>query len=89
MALGADAGTVRRLIIARGMMPVLLGTIAGAWIALVGARWVSGLIFDMSPRDPWAFAAAIVVLPATALLAIWIPARRATLIDPTVALRSD
>jgi predicted permease len=89
MALGADAGTVRRLIIARGMTPVLAGTVAGAWIALVGARWLSGLVFDISPRDPWAFAAAIVVLPVTALLAIWIPARRATRIDPTVALRSD
>jgi ABC-type lipoprotein release transport system permease subunit len=50
---------------------------------------MSGLVFEVSPRDPVAFAAAMLVLPATALLATWLPARRATRIDPTTALRSE
>jgi hypothetical protein len=89
MALGADGRKVQRLVISRGLIPVLIGTVAGGWAALLLARYVSGLIFEVSPRDPVAFGAALLVLPLVALLATWLPARRATRIDPTTALRAE
>ncbi len=89
MALGADARSVQRLVIARGMMPVLAGTLAGAWIALALGRFVSGLVFEITPRDPVAFGVALVALPLVALIASWLPARRATCVDPTTALRAE
>jgi ABC-type antimicrobial peptide transport system permease subunit len=89
MALGADARRVQRLVIARGMVPVAIGTVAGAWTALWLAHLVSGLVFEITPRDPLAFGSALVVLPAVAFVAAWLPARRATRIDPTAALRAE
>jgi putative ABC transport system permease protein len=89
MALGADARQVQRLVVWRGMIPVLAGTVAGGWAAVLLAKYVSGLVFQITPHDPAAFAAAIVLLPAVALFATWLPARRATRIDPTTALRAE
>jgi predicted permease len=89
MALGASSMTVQRLIIVHGMAPAVIGTIAGAWIALILAQSLGSLVFEVSPRDPSTFAAAAAVLLATALAATWIPAVRATRIDPTTALRTD
>jgi ABC-type lipoprotein release transport system permease subunit len=89
MALGADARQVQRLVVWRGMVPVLIGTIAGGWAAVLLARYVSGLIFEITPHDPIAFGMGVGVLPAVALFATWLPARRATQIDPTTALRAE
>jgi putative ABC transport system permease protein len=89
MALGADARQVQRLVVWRGMIPVLAGTVAGGWAAVLLAKYVSGLVFQITPHDPAAFAAAIVLLPAVALFATCLPARRATRIDPTTALRAE
>jgi putative ABC transport system permease protein len=89
MALGADARQVQRLVVWRGMIPVLAGTIAGGWAAVLLARYVSGLIFEITPHDPIAFGMGVGVLPLVALIATWLPARRATQIDPTTALRAE
>ena len=89
MALGADARSVQRLVIARGMRPVIIGTLIGAWIALSLGRFVSGLVYEITPRDPVAFGVALIALPLVALVATWLPARRATRVDPTTALRAE
>jgi putative ABC transport system permease protein len=89
MALGADARSVQRLVIARGMAPVIIGTLVGAWIALSLGGFVSGLVYEITPRDPVAFAVALTALPLVALVATWLPARRATRVDPTTALRAE
>ena len=89
IALGASPAVVQRLIVRRGMLPVAAGTIAGGWIALLFARSLGALVFEISPRDPWTCAGVTVVLLATGFVATWLPAARATRIDPTTALRSD
>ena len=89
MALGASSAAVQRLVIVHGMAPAVIGTIAGAWIALILAQSLGSLVFEISPRDPWTFAGVAVLLLGTALVATWLPALRATRIDPTTALRAD
>jgi putative ABC transport system permease protein len=65
------------------------GVIIGLLGSLVFARVMRGLLFGVSPRDPLTFGVIPVLLVLVALLASYIPARRATLVDPTVSLRSD
>jgi putative ABC transport system permease protein len=89
IALGASPRLVRRLIVTGGMIPVVVGTMAGSWIALLSARSVGALVFEISPRDPWTFGGVATVLVATGFAATWLPAARATRIDPTTALRSE
>jgi len=89
MALGANAGDVRRLIVRQGMTPALLGLAAG----LVGAWWLTvlmeKLLFGVAPRDPVTFATVAAFLFVVALAACHAPARRATIVAPTEALRYD
>ena len=89
IALGASPAAVQRLVMLHGMIPVVVGTIAGGWIALLLAQSVASLVFEISPRDPLTFAVVVVVLLGSALIATWLPAARATRIDPTAALRSE
>jgi putative ABC transport system permease protein len=71
------------------MVPVLLGVVAGLAVAFASARLVEGLLFGVSAADPATFVLVPAVLAAVALLASWMPARRATRIDPLVALRYE
>jgi putative ABC transport system permease protein len=89
MALGADAGSVRRLVLGRGVVVTLVGTVVGIGGALLAARAMTALLFGVGAADPLSFVVVPLVLAAVALLACWLPARRATLIDPLVALRSE
>jgi putative ABC transport system permease protein len=89
MALGADAGGVVRQIVAQAMRPVMAGVLIGGAAALALSRTVQQLLFDVTPHDPVTIAAALVLLPATALAACVLPARRATRIAPLSALRED
>ena len=88
MALGADAGSVLRLVLSRGLRLTTAGIVVGAITALVFTRLMGNLLYKVSPRDPLAYGFALLVLLGVALLACFLPARRATRIDPVQALRS-
>ena len=89
MALGADARTVVRLVLAGAMTPVAAGAVIGLAAAAGGTRLLRSLLFEVGPLDPAAFAGAAAVLIAVALLAAYLPARRATRVDPIAALRAQ
>jgi predicted permease len=89
MALGADAGTVVRLMLRGAMTPVVIGAAIGAAGAIVSARLLTAFLFDVRPVDPLAFGLATAVLVAVALAAAYVPARRATRVDPLKALRAQ
>jgi predicted permease len=87
MALGADAATTLRLVLGKSMLLVGGGTAAGLVASLAITRVIAGLLYDVSPLDPMVFAGVSAVLAAAGFVASLIPARRATRVDPIVALR--
>ena len=87
MALGADRSRVFRLVLIEGMMPVFGGILAGMAGALLLARLMRTLLYEVQAFDPLTFAGVALVLAAVALAACYIPARRATRLDPVTALR--
>jgi putative ABC transport system permease protein len=89
MALGATTGGVVRLVLRRSMLLVGAGTLVGLIGSVAVTRVLGSLLFEVRPTDPAALVAAAGVLLAVALLASYIPARRATRVDPLVALRTD
>ena len=89
MALGAQAGDVVRLIGATGLRLAVAGTVIGAVGALMLTRFLSGLLFGVSSMDPLTFVAMAATLGAVTLLACYVPARRASRVDPLVALRYE
>ena len=89
MALGARPASVLSHLIGEGMRLALVGLAAGVLGALALTRLMRGLLYGVSPTDPLTFAAIVVLLAGTALLASWIPALRAVRISPVSALRSD
>ena len=89
MAVGAAQGQVVRLVMRQGMRLVVIGAAVGLAGALGAAKLVSGLLYGSGAYDAVTFAAVPAVLLGVALLAIWIPARRAAAVDPMVALRSE
>jgi putative ABC transport system permease protein len=89
MALGAGRRDVLGLIVGQGLKLVLMGLGMGLAGALALTRFLKTLLFGVSPTDPLTFALIAVLLTAVALLACWIPARRATKVDPLVALRHE
>jgi predicted permease len=89
MALGAERRTVLGMVLWQGMTMAVAGLAAGAIAAVGLAHLLSSQLYDTSPVDPLAFASASAVLVAAALLACYIPARRATRVDPMIALRYE
>jgi putative ABC transport system permease protein len=89
MALGAAQRDVLRLVLGQGMHLILAGVLLGVIGSLMTTRLASTLLFNISPTDPGTFAAVASLLIAVALLATFIPARRATKVDPMVALRYE
>jgi predicted permease len=88
-ALGAQAADAVRLVVTDGLRLAGIGVVLGVAVALWAAKWVKPLLFEVSPRDPVVFVLVAGLLVAVALAASWIPALRASRVDPNVALRSD
>ncbi|MGD0324449.1 MAG: FtsX-like permease family protein [Terriglobia bacterium] len=89
LALGAQARDVLRLVVGHGMVLTLIGMAIGLAGALGATRVLSSLLFGVRPTDLVTFAGVSTLLAAVALLASYIPARRATKVDPMVALRYE
>jgi ABC-type antimicrobial peptide transport system permease subunit len=89
MALGAQRGDVLQLVVGQGMRLVLVGVGLGLIGALALTRLLRGLLFGVAPNDPLTLAATPVLLALTAMLACWMPASRASRVDPMEALRYE
>jgi ABC-type antimicrobial peptide transport system permease subunit len=89
IALGARAGNVLRLVIGEAVRMGATGIAIGLVLALWATRWVKPLLYDVSPTEPALYVAVAAVLLSVTVLASWVPARRATRVDPNVALRSE
>jgi predicted permease len=89
MALGAAQGHVVRLMVSEGTTPAAIGMVIGVLASLLVTRLLSGLLFDVRSTDPGTFGGAVVLLLAVALLASYVPARRAASVDPQAVLRDE
>ena len=89
LALGAEPGSVAAMIVRQGGIVALTGVTAGLATAFAGSRLIESLLYGVSPRDPGVFASTTAILLGVALLACWLPARRAARLSPLAALRTD
>jgi predicted permease len=89
MALGAQASDVLRLVLRQGMLLAFIGTAIGLVIGLGGTRLLKTLLYGVNAADPMTFAAVTLLLGSVTLLACWLPAHRATRVDPMIALRTE
>ncbi len=89
LAMGAEPRSVARMILRQGATVTLLGIAAGLAAALAGSRLIRSLLFEVSPRDPVVFGLTTLFLLVIALLACWLPARRAAKLSPLQALRTE
>jgi putative ABC transport system permease protein len=89
MALGAVAGDVLRLVIGQGMWTTIVGMVIGIGASFALTRTMQSLLFGVSTTDPLTLVGVVILLAAVSFLACWIPARRATKVDPLVALRYE
>jgi ABC-type antimicrobial peptide transport system permease subunit len=89
MALGSPRTRVVRLVLARGARLVLAGIAVGLPAGWAASLWVQSMLFGLTPTDPAVVGGAVLVLTAAALLAAYVPARRASRLDPLAALRHE
>ncbi len=89
MALGAETGHVLKLVLFQGMRLALAGVVIGIGSALGLTRVMASFLFGVKPRDLAVFIAVPVILSAVSLIAVWLPARRASRVDPAIALRTE
>ena len=89
VALGARSRDVLSMVLGQGLLTVCVGLVIGVVAALVLTRTMASLLFNVKATDPLTFASAMLLLIGVALLACYIPARRASRVDPVVALRAE
>jgi ABC-type antimicrobial peptide transport system permease subunit len=89
MALGASAGLVQRDVLTKTLRLALAGVALGTLGSFALSKWIKSLLFGTTPTDPVVFSGVVILLCAVALLAAYIPARRASRIDPMRALRTE
>ena len=89
LALGAEPGGITGQIVKQGGLVALSGIAIGLLAAFAGSRLIASVLYGVSPRDPVIFSAMALLLMLVALVACWIPARRASQLSPTIALRAD
>jgi putative ABC transport system permease protein len=89
MALGADGGDVQRLVIRTGLRLVALGIVIGLCVSFVLAKLIASQLWGVSAHDPLTLVIVPVLLLIIGVLACWIPARRATHVNPVIALRYE
>jgi ABC-type antimicrobial peptide transport system permease subunit len=89
MALGAQASNLRNMVIGQGMILAVVGVVIGIGGAFWLTRFLATFLFGVTAWDPVAFLVTPLLLSAVALFAVWIPARRATRVDPMTALRLE
>jgi len=89
MALGAQLSDVQKLILKQGMFLAAIGSLCGLLIAFGGAGMMKSMLYGVSTSDPITFTCVALLLFGTALVACWIPARRASRVEPMIALRAE
>jgi putative ABC transport system permease protein len=87
LALGATPSSVVRLALGEALRPVIGGSIVGLALAVAASRLIATLLFDVSALDPLALGSAVIALTLAAVCAAWLPAHRASRLDPVVVLR--
>jgi putative ABC transport system permease protein len=89
LALGAQGPQVKNMVVVQGMRLAVIGVVAGLAASFGLARLIATFLFGVTPRDPIVFAGVPVLLTLVALVAVWLPARRASRVDPIIALRYE
>ncbi|HKG58352.1 MAG TPA: FtsX-like permease family protein [Pyrinomonadaceae bacterium] len=89
MALGAGAFDILKMVILQGMRHVLLGLILGLAVSVALTRWMGSAVFGLSPKDPITFLMVALLVLGVALVACYLPAWRATKVNPSTALRNE
>jgi ABC-type antimicrobial peptide transport system permease subunit len=89
LALGAPTSQVRRMVVRQGMLLAVVGLALGLGASFVLSRFVETFLFRVQARDPMVFVGVPILLGAVAFFAVWLPARRASRIDPIIALRTE
>jgi ABC-type antimicrobial peptide transport system permease subunit len=89
IALGAQPGAVARMVTSQGLTLCGIGIAIGLALVVLGGRFLRALLFEVAPTDPIALGATVALIAGFALLASWIPARRASRVNPAEALRTD
>jgi ABC-type antimicrobial peptide transport system permease subunit len=89
MALGAQQQSVLTMVLRESLILVVIGVVIGVGAAVGGGRFIASLLFGLEPTDVWTVAMAVVLMTAVSAFAGYLPARRASRLDPMVALRHD
>ncbi len=89
MALGAQRGNVLRMVLQQGLVLVSIGLVAGLGISIAVTRFMRDLLFQIGAMDPVTFIGVSLILITVAMIACYVPARRATKVDPLIALRYE
>jgi ABC-type antimicrobial peptide transport system permease subunit len=89
MALGAQARDVLKMVVGHALLLAAVGIIIGGSAALLLSRLMEGLLFDITPLDPLTYGGVTLMLSIVAAFAAWLPGRRATRVDPVIALRAE